>query len=89
MAARSLLFIPGQVLDEPPECKPARQEVTIRVRKNGRLYTMVMRDKTVVEDPYLVQVKAAAFAIQQNEPYMGRAVPRSVRDVYIKTAVTI
>lgn len=59
------------------------------MRKDGRVYTMTMRDKTVVEDPYLVMVKAAAFALRADEPNMAKGVPRAVRDVYLKNSVTI
>ncbi len=89
MAAKSLLFQPGQILKEPPECGPCRQEVKVTFRKDGRLYNLVLRDKTVVEDPYIVLIKATAFAISQGEPYMGRVVPRSVKDFYIKSNTVI
>jgi len=82
---KSLLFQPGQILAEPPSCGPCRTETKVTFAKDGRLYTLTMRDKIVVEDPYLVQVKAAAFAIQQGEPYMGRQVPRDVKDFLIKS----
>ena len=87
--AKSLLFQPGQLLQEPPECGPGRQEVTAKFRKDGRFYNLTVRDKVVPEDPYIVQIKAAAFATKTGEPYMGRVVPRSLRDVFIKNAVTI
>jgi hypothetical protein len=48
-----------------------------------------MRDKVAVEDPYLVLVKAAGFAIRQSEPYAGRVPARSVRDILIKSTVVI
>lgn len=89
MAAKSLLFAEGQVLQQPPGCGPCRQEVRATIRKGGRLYTMVIRDKVVVEDPYFVMVKAAAFAISQNEPYMGRSTPRAVKDFLIKSNVVV
>mgnify|MGYP003425167686 FL=1 len=89
MSAKSLLYQPSPVLREPPECGAPRQEVVIRMRKDGRVYTMTIRDKTVVEDPYLVMVKAAAFAIREDEPNMAMGVPRVVRDVYLKNSVTI
>lgn len=89
MSAKSLLFTEGQVLQPPPGCGPCRQEVRATVRKDGRLYTIVIRDKVVVEDPYFVMVKAAAFAIRQNEPYMGRATPRGVKDFLIKSNVVV
>ena len=89
MAAKSLLFAEDQVLTQPPACGPCRQEVTATVQKDGRLYTITIRDTVVVEDPYFVLVKAAAFAISQNEPYMGRSTPRSVKDFLIKSNVVV
>lgn len=88
MTAKSLLYEPGQVLQEPPECGPCRREIITRLLKDGKIYTLVMRDKAIIEDPYLVQVKAAIYSVQQEEPYMGRIVPRSVRDFLIKSSVT-
>ncbi len=89
MAAKSLLFADDQVLQTPPGCGPARQEVSATIRKGGRLYTIKIRDKVVVEDPYFVMVKAAAFAISENEPYMGRSPPRAVKDFLIKSNVVV
>lgn len=68
-------------------CAPGRQEVRATFRKNGRLYNVVLRDKVVPEDPYLVLVKAAAFAIRNNEPYAGRLIPRTIKDFLIKSSV--
>jgi len=87
LAPKSLLYIDNPPLEHPVVCSPGRTEVKVTVRKDGRLYNLVMRDKIVVEDPYLVLVKAAAFAVQQNEPYMGRLIPRSVKDFLIKSSV--
>lgn len=89
MAAKSLLYADNQVLQEPPGCGPCRTEVKATIRKGGRLYTVIMRDKVVVEDPYLVMVKAAAFAIREGEPYMGRATPRAVKDFLLKSSVVV
>lgn len=89
MSAKSLLYAENQVLQQPPGCGPCRTEVKATIRKNGRLYTIVLRDKVVVEDPYFVMVKAAAFAISENEPYMGRATPRAVKDFLLKSSVVI
>jgi hypothetical protein len=63
--------------------------VSVVIRKFGRLYTMKLRDKISVEDPYLVMVKAEAFALQQGEPYSGVVPPRNVRDFLIKSNVVI
>lgn len=87
MAAKSLLFVTGQVLQEPPECGPCRKEVTIRVAYGNHIYTMVLRDKAIIEDPYLVLVKARAYSVRMGQPYMGRIVPRSVRDFLVKSTV--
>lgn len=87
MPAKSLLFSPGQQLVVPAFCGTGRQEVKVTVQSGSRSYTMTMHDRIVVEDPYLVLVKAAVFATRQQEPYMGRAIPRSVRDFLIKSSV--
>lgn len=88
MSAKSLLYGASQ-LEQPPGCGSGRTEVTTTLREGDRLYTVVVRDKVIVEDPYLVLVKAAAFSIAKSEPYMGRAVPRSVRDVLLKSSVVV
>jgi hypothetical protein len=70
----------------PPGCGLCdRTEVPVSIRADGRIYRFTLRDKLVVEDPYLVAVKANAFAIQQGEPYAGTVTPRNVRDFLIKT----
>lgn len=89
---KSLLFQPGATpFTEPPDCAaiPCRTEVPITVKKFGRLYNFVLRDKVVPEDAYLILVKAAAFAIQQGEPYNGRPPDRAVKDFLIKDSVII
>lgn len=87
---KSLLFVDGALpYSEPPTCKPGRQEVTVTLKKDGRLYKFVVRDKITVEDPYLMLVKASAFAISEGEPFAGRPPERSVRDFLIKNNVVI
>ena len=87
---KSLLFVEGALpFGVPPGCEPCRQEATVVIRKFGRLYTMKLRDKISVEDPYLVRVKAEAFALQQGEPYAAVVPPRNVRDFLIKSNVVI
>lgn len=86
---KSLLFSGTLPYDVPPGCSPGRQEATVTLRNSGRLYTFVLRDKVVIEDPYLVLVKAEAFAIAQGEPYSGTTPPRAVRDFLIKSNVQI
>lgn len=87
--AKSLLFTDTLPFGVPPGCSPGRQEVSFTIEKFGRLYTFKLRDRIVVEDPYLVMVKAEAFAIQQGEPYAGIPPERAVRDFLIKSNVVI
>lgn len=89
MSAKSILFSGTLPYTEPDDCKPGRQEVFVTLKKYGRFYRFVVRDKIVVEDPYLVMVKASAFAISEGEPYSGQTPERSVRDFLIKQNVVI
>lgn len=84
---KSLLFTNTLPFSTPVGCNPCRQEATITLRKSGRLYTYVLHDQIVVEDPYLMLVKAEAFAIKAGEQYNGTVPPRSVRDYLIKSNV--
>jgi hypothetical protein len=86
---KSLLFSAVSPFVIPPGCGPSRTEVVQVLRKNGRLYRVVMRDKIVVEDPYLVMVKATAFALQQGETYPGTPPARGIRDFLVKTNIQI
>lgn len=88
---KSLLYQHLTPFTEPPSCGvlPCRTEVPITIKKDGRMYRFVLRDKVVPEDPYLVLVKATAFSIAQGEPYVGRAPDRSIKDFLIKDAVVI
>lgn len=81
---KSLLFQPGAVFEEPPPCGPKRVELVRTYRKDNRLYHLVIRDKIVVEDPYLMLVKAVAFATRTGEPMMAVPPPRKIRDFLIK-----
>lgn len=89
MSAKSLLFTGALPYSDPPDCAPGRKEVPVTIRKSGRVYKFILRDKIAIEDPYLVLVKAAAFAVQEGEPYAGRTPERSVRDFLIKSSVVI
>lgn len=86
---KSLLYQGVTPFVEPVTCAVGRQETTVDIRKDGRVYRFVMRDKIAAEDPYLVMVKAAAHAIQTGEPYNGTPPSRSVRDFLIKQSVVI
>jgi hypothetical protein len=87
MVAKSLLYADDQVLTQPTDCSPCRQEVTTKIKYKGNIYTLIMRDKVVIEDPYLVLVKAYAYAVRTNTAYQGRIVPRAIRDFLIKSSV--
>jgi len=86
---KSLLFQGTTPLVEDESCGPGRVEVPINIRKDGRIYRFILRDKVTIEDPYLVLVKARAFAIRASEPFGGQPPSRSVRDFLIKSSLVI
>ena len=88
---KSLLFQSDGPFEQPSACalQPCRTEVSINLRKAGRIYRFVLRDKIVPEDPDLVMVKAAAFAIQTGEAYNGTPPNRGLKDFLIKSSVII
>lgn len=88
---KSLLYKDGATAHQlPPGCGICeRTEVPVSIRKDGRIYRLILRDKITVDDAYLIAVKAAAFAIQQGEPYAGTPTSRKVRDFLIKTDTVI
>ncbi len=89
---KSLLFQSGATpFSEPSDCTalPCRTEVVIPIRKGGRIYRFVLRAKVLPEDPYIIMVKAAAFALQTAEAYNGTPPGREVKNFLIKSNVTI
>jgi len=87
---RSLLFQDDPQFEVPPGCGLCdRVEVPVSLRKGGRIYRFILRDKVVAEDWLLVGVKAAAFAISQGEAYAGTEPSRAIRDTLIKQDVVI
>jgi hypothetical protein len=90
MSAKSLLFVPDALpFGLPPGCTPCRTEVKSVIRKNGRLYTLTLRDKISIEDVLVNLVRAEAFALRQGEPFAGLTPARSFRDVLIKNNLVI
>lgn len=88
--AKSLLYQDANQTQVPPGCALGdRVEVPISIRKDGRIYRFMLRDKIVPEDLLSIMAKAAAFAISQGEPYAGTPPPRSVKDFLIKTDTVI
>ena len=82
---KSLLYQNSADYAVPPTCVVgSRTEVPVSIRKNGRVYRFILRDKIVPEDALLVMVKAAAFSVAQGEPYAGSPPSRAIRDVLIK-----
>ena len=74
----------------PPGCGQCdRVEIPVSLRKNGRIYRFVLRDKIVPEDLVVVMMKAAAFAISQGEAYAGTPPARQLRDFLIKQDTVI
>lgn len=86
---KSLLFRGVTPFTEADDCAPGRTEVAVSLRKDGRIYRFIIRDKVTVEDPYLVLVKARAFAIRTGEPFGAQPPSRSVRDFLIKSSIII
>jgi len=75
--------------ESPATCFFGRKSGVFTLRKNGRLYRYVVRDRVVPEDPYFVMVKAAAFAIRHGEPYNAKVPKRALKDFMIKSSVVI
>lgn len=86
---KSLLYQPDSPFQQPAACEPCRTETVKRVIKNGKIYTMTWRDKITIEDPYMVMVKAVAYAIQMDEPYAARTPRRDYRDFLIRSSLVI
>lgn len=86
---KSLLFTDTLPFGEVIGCDAGRQETEVALKQNGRIYRFVVRDKITVEDPYLIMVKAEAFALQQAEVYNAKPTPRDVKDFLIKSNVVI
>lgn len=88
---KSILFQAGTQFPIPPGCSalPCRQEINVNIKKNGRIYRFVLRDKIVPEDPLLMLTKATAFSVQTGEAYNGTSPKRSLKDFLIKGNVII
>lgn len=74
---------------QPPGCEPCRTESTVRIKIAGKLYNFTFRDKITPEDPYLVGIKAAAFAIARTEEFRGTPPARNVRDFLVRNNIVI
>ena len=76
---KSLLYQQGSQI-APALARVRRTEVSLPIRRQGKIYHYVVRDKVTPEDPYLVMVKAAAFARQSGKEYAAAAPSRALRD---------
>jgi len=86
---KSILFQPATPFPGVVPCGPCRTEQKFDIHKNGYIYSFVMRDKIVPEDPYLVLIKAYAFSVRYASKYPGAEPPRAVRDFLIKGPVVV
>jgi len=86
---KSVLFQPSNPFPGVTPCPPCRTEQAFDIHKNGYVYSFVMRDKIVPEDPYIVMIKALAFAVRYSSVYPGAEPPKAVRDFLIKSSVVV
>jgi hypothetical protein len=87
---KSLLFQnPLPPFTQPPGCEPGCGEQSISIKKNGKLYKLVVRTKTGIEFPYLTMLRAYAHSLQASEPYAGTTPGRDLRDALIKTNLVV
>lgn len=86
---RSILFQPASPFPTSLPCGPCRTEDQFDIHKNGYMYSFVVRDKVIPEDPYLVMLKAYAFSVQFATPYPGSEPSRAIRDYLIKGSVVV
>ena len=56
---------------------------------NGIVVTVTLRNSLVPEDPYLVLAKAKAYSTKTGSAYNAPKTPRSVKDILIKTNISI
>ena len=84
---RSLLSLPTSPFPDAVLCPAGRTEQEFTIHRNGLLYRFVLRDKVTIEDPYLVLVKATAFAIRHGTGYPGGEPPKELKDALLKTPV--
>ena len=69
---------------------PVRNEVVVSFPlADGTIRTAVVRDKIVVEDPYLKLVRAKLFSIRMNSEFEAELTARSIKDALIKQHIEI
>lgn len=69
---------------------PVRNEVIIRFPlADGTIRTAIIRDKIVVEDPYLKLVRAKLHSIKVNSDFAAELTTRKIKDALIKQNIQI
>ena len=69
---------------------PVRNELVISFPlADGTIRRAIIRDKIVVEDPYLKLVRAKLFSIQQNDEFAAELTTRKIKDALIKQHIQI
>ena len=69
---------------------PVRNEVTISFPlADGIIRRAVIRDKIVIEDPYLKLVRAKLFSIKQNDDFAAELTTRKIKNALIKQNIQI
>jgi hypothetical protein len=53
------------------------------------MVTVIVRDSVVPEDPYLVLARAKALSIRTGEPFNASRTTRPIKDLLIKTNISI
>ena len=56
---------------------------------NGKVVTVILRDSLVPEDPYLLLARAKALSLKAGTEVKATATSRKIKDVLIKTNITI
>ena len=56
---------------------------------NGTIVTVILRDSLVPEDPYLTQARAKALAVKRGTEVKVEPTSRRIKDILIKTNITI
>ena len=69
---------------------PVRNEVVIRFPlADGTIRTAIVRDKIVIEDPYLKLVRAKLYSIKANDDFAAELTTRKIKDALIKQNIQI
>jgi hypothetical protein len=66
---------------------------TVLIRKfplaNGRLVSVILRDRLSCDDPYVNLTRATALSLRTGETFNSDRINRSIKDILIKTNISI